>query len=148
MQRLVVIDTCAVISYYPKVFQEESTISKGSLELISAALGHSDVRIIIPTIVFVELFQLYFKREEMSRLIYYEVYLPFRDSPHFELRGFDQDGLNAFITIDDIEPDQKFDNHDKQVLSAAISMNCPLMTSDTKIKRYNDRKSVIPAILD
>jgi hypothetical protein len=51
------------------------------------------------------------------------------------------------IQIVDIQKDKKFDNHDKQVLATAMMYNCPLITSDVRIKIYNDAKGVIPGIL-
>lgn len=148
MNNVIVLDTCAIISFFDKVFEEQSSISSKSLALIKEAFSYSDVRLIIPSIVFLELYQLYFTSEERARKIYYEVYLPLKHAENIHIRSLDQEVLTEFIKISDIEQGYKFDNHDKQILATAMVMNCSLISSDNKLKRYNNRKKFIPSILD
>ena len=63
-----------------------------------------------------------------------------------EIQPLDKEILENFALITDIESNHNFDNHDKQVLAAAMTMQCPLITSDRPLIRYNQRKKVIPAI--
>lgn len=148
MANLFVLDTCAIISYFQNVFNEPPSISSKSLRLIEKAFTYSEIKMIVPSIVFIELYKLYFNSEETAKKISYEVFFPIKEAVNFEIRSFDRDALIKFIAIIDIEQNHKFDNHDKQILAVAMDMNCPLVTSDNRIIRYNGRKGVIPEILN
>jgi PIN domain nuclease of toxin-antitoxin system len=148
MNKIFVVDTCALISFYQEVFGESSSISYKSLKIIERAFLDNDIKLIFPSIVFIELFRLYFKTKEIATQIKYEVLNPISEQENMQIRSFDKESLEKFIQITDIESNYNFDNHDKQILATAMVMNCPLITSDLRIKRYNQRKRVIPLILD
>lgn len=150
MNNLYVVDTCAMISYFKDVLKQGATssISQESLEIIDTAFNSNEVKLIFPAVTFIELFDKWFNTPEDSSRIYSEVYLRIYNRENMEIQPFDLEILENFIQITDIEPNHNFDNHDKQVLASAMTMECSLISSDGPLKRYNSRKKVIPAILD
>lgn len=148
MEDKYVVDTCALISYYPEIFKEKSSISNKSLEIIDYSFYSSEVKLIFPSTVFIEIFLKWCTSEEMKRKIEFEIFRRIKSKANMEIQPFDKEILENFVQIIDIEKDHNFDNHDKQILASAMTMYCPLITSDKRIKRYNNRKNVIPYICD
>lgn len=142
-----VVDTSALISYFAAVFQRPSQLSEKGLRIMELGLEKDKVILIIPSVVFVEIFKKWFVSEETSRKIRYEVYERIKAQPNVEIKPLEQEVLENFLMIIDIEPDYNFDNHDKQVLASAMMLQAPLITSDSKLIRYNKRKRVIPDII-
>jgi hypothetical protein len=71
MRQYYVIDTTSLISYYPEIFKQEVKIKQEYLELIKHAFfPSSPIRIIVPSIVFIEIFEKWSVNEENSRCIY------------------------------------------------------------------------------
>lgn len=146
-RKLYVIDTCALISYFGNIFNEGSSISKESLKIIDNAFKLENNNLIFPSAVFVEIFKKFCNSEENKQRIKYEIYQRIKNQDNMEIQPLDYEVMENFIKIVDIESDFRFDNQDKQVYAAAMTMNCPLITSDTRLKRYNERKGFVPEIL-
>lgn len=147
MSQLYVVDSCAMISYFEDILDGANvSISNQSLELIDRAFYSNDIKLIFPVVTFIELFEKWFKTEESTKKIYSEIYLRIYNQENMEIQPLDKEILENFAMITDIEQNHNFDNHDKQVLASAMSMQCPLITSDGPLIRYNQRKKVIPAI--
>ena len=100
-----------------------------------------------PSIVFIEIISKFFVTEEKACLIRYEIFEKINNQENMSIEPIDIEVLEAFMQIRDIEPDFNFDNHDKQVFATAMKYKCPLITSDTKLIRYNKRKGLIPCII-
>lgn len=148
MSRLYVVDTCALISYFSEHFENaDVSVSNNCLEIIDNAFFSSDIKLIFPSTIFIEIFKKWFKSEEQRERINMEVYYRIKTQENMEIQPLDKEILANFISITDIESNHNFDNHDKQILAAAITMNCPLLSSDKRIIRYNKRKNVIPEII-
>ncbi len=150
MNQLYVVDTCAIISYFKDVLQQGATnsISEESLGIIDNAFVYNENKLIFPVVTFIELYDKWFNTIEDASRIYSEIYLRIYNQENMEIQPLDKEILENFAKITDIEPNHKFDNHDKQVLASAMTMQCTLITSDGPIIRYNEKKSVIPAISD
>ncbi len=147
MSQLFVVDSCALISYFKDILVGANvSISDDSLKLIDEGFYSPDIKLIFPVVTFIELFEKWFKTEEDSKRIYSEIYLKIFNQENMEIQPLDKEILENFALITDIESNHNFDNHDKQVLAAAMTMQCPLITSDRPLIRYNQRKKVIPAI--
>lgn len=147
MKEIYVVDTCALISYFqPYLKGSDVSISEESLSIIDKAFYSNEINLIIPSTVFIEIFKKWFKTEEDAARIRTEIYHRISERENMEIQPFDKEILGNFLRIVDIEPNQNFDNHDKQILAAAMTMECPLITSDTRLIRYNKRKNVVPAI--
>jgi predicted nucleic acid-binding protein len=143
-----VVDTCALISYFSDIFNEPSKISPASLKIIDDAFYVKEIKLIFPATVFIEIFKKWFVTEEAAEKIKTEIYYRIKSQENMEIQPFDKEILENFILITDIEKKYNFDNHDKQILAAAMTMDCPLISSDHRIKRYNKRKNVIPEFFD
>ena len=147
MKELYVVDTCALISYFHQYLDGSTvSISEASLSIIDKAFYSDEINLIFPSTVFIEIFKKWFKTEEDVARIKSEIYLRIRERENMEIQPFDKEVFENFMSIKDIEPNHNFDNHDKQILAAAMTMQCPLITSDHRIIRYNNKKNVIPAI--
>lgn len=142
-----VIDTNVVISLFSEIFGCDKVVSEKGLNIIRQAFNDENVLILIPSIVFLEIFSKWFKDEESTKIIRYQVYERLKNQENFSIELFDREVLENFITITDIEADYNFDNHDKQVFATAMKFNCPLITSDLRLIRYNERKKLIPSVI-
>lgn len=147
MKQKYVIDTTSLISYFSKVFEKKSAISDNALSLIDKAFCDNSILLFFPSIVFLEIFSKHFVTEEKARMIKYEVLEVIKNRHNMSIEPIDIEVLTFLAKIDDIEPDHNFDNHDKQVFATAMKFNCPLITSDENLMRYNKRKKFIPKII-
>jgi predicted nucleic acid-binding protein len=129
------------------VFEKPSQLSPRALKIIDSAFADTAVILIIPSIVFVEIFKKWFVSSERAAKIRYEVFEKIRSQDNIEIKALEREVLENFIQITDIESDHNFDNHDKQILACAMMLNCPLITSDANLIRYNQRRNVVPSII-
>ena len=147
MSKLYIVDTCALISYFADVFIGSNvSISKKALKIIDEGFSSDRIKLIFPTAVFIELFDKWFKNAEDAEKIKSEVYLRIKSKDNMEIQPFDKEILGNFIQIIDIDKKFNFDNRDKQILAAAITMNCTLITSDARIIKYNEKQKRIPIL--
>lgn len=142
-----VVDTTSLISYFSEIFEEPPKISPTALKIIDKAFRESTPLLIFPSIVFIEIYKKFFLNEEKAAQIRIEVFERIRQRENMEIKPLEKEVLENFVKIVDIEPDYNFDNHDKQVLASAMMLQCPLITSDTRLIRYNRRKNVIPKVI-
>ncbi|WP_421824704.1 PIN domain-containing protein [Flagellimonas oceanensis] len=147
MNKNYVVDTNALISYFHNVFNQGSSISKKGLDIIESGFKNYNVNLIFPTAVFIEIVEKWFINAEIAAKIKYEVFLEIKNQENMEIQPLDREVLENFLKIVDIEENFKFDNHDKQIYAGAITMNCPLITSDTRVIRYNERKKLVTEII-
>jgi len=147
MDNRFVVDTTSLISYFSGVFGESSQISQHALNLIDRAFYEDSILLIFPSIVFVEIFKKWFVSEAKAAQIRFEVLERIKNRGNMEIKPLEREVLENFIKIQDIEPKYNFDNHDKQILASAMMLQCPLITSDLRLIRYNKRKKVIPKII-
>lgn len=133
MTRPIALDTNAVISYYSNIFEEEPTISGATLSLIEEGLvsRSTDIVLIVPSTVFVELFERWLDTEEFRSKVYYEVYLPLRQRDNVAILPVSFDCLYRLLEVE--ANLSKHDLHDKLVVAAAIEMSAELVTSDQRI---------------
>ncbi|HEY0764030.1 MAG TPA: hypothetical protein VGD61_16765 [Pyrinomonadaceae bacterium] len=100
------------------------------------------MRLTIPSVVFVEVFEKWLTTEEKLRQFYYEAFVAVEDSPNIEVRAIEQEILEALVGV-------QLDNHeihDKIILASAIVVNGQLITSDSVISSYIAAKGLPPAI--
>lgn len=153
MRKLYVIDTNALISFFDSTFQHADNY-KGSLELskyvktiISEAIFSKStaVRLSIPTVVFIEIYEKWLRSEEFCRMFYYEVFLPLKQSENIEIRPMDREVLDNLLNIG--SPLGDHDLHDRLVLASAMALEASLITIDPKIIEYVRRNRVVKKIL-
>jgi PIN domain nuclease of toxin-antitoxin system len=138
-----VIDTNAIIFYFSDVFNQSNGLSKRARAIISDGFKKdSEINLIIPSIVFVEIYKKWCKSEELSSQIYYEVYSKVIQCDNIEIKPIEKVVLMNLTRIGGI-----LDHHeinDKLILAAAIMLECPIITTDRKIKQFVDQTKIIP----
>lgn len=141
-----VVDTTSLISYFNNIFGGPAKISRDALKIIETAFKRdSDIKLSIPSIVFVEIFDKWFINEEIAAAIRIEIMTLIAERPNIEIKPVEKEVLENFIKIND--DFIKFDNHDKIILASSMMLQWPLITSDSKIIRYNNKYKVIPDII-
>lgn len=143
-----VVDTCALISYFHEVFGGDISVSKESLEIIDMAFTNNSHILIFPAAVFIEIADKWYRNEEKAERIRYEIYERIKSSENMAILPLDKEILENYLLIKDIEHDHNFDSHDKQIYASAMALQCPLISSDLRLIRYNKRKKLIPEILN
>lgn len=147
MNQRYIIDTTALISFFSPIFEVPSKITEDACNIISTAFETNENILMIPSIVFVEIFSKQFKSPEKAAAIRYEVFEKIRNCDNISIEPIDKELLSCFITITDIERNHNFDNHDKIIFATAMKYQAPLITSDQRLIRYNKRKKLIPEII-
>jgi len=153
MRELYVIDTCVLISFFGDVFTHAkgyerspllTTRTKGA---ISEAVysRHTRVRLSIPSVVFVEIYEKWLRSREFCRRFFYEVFAPLRESPNVEIRAIDREVLGNLLKIGGRLA--RHDLHDRLVLACAMSLDAPLFTTDEEVTKYVEESGAIPGVL-
>ena len=142
-----VADTNAVISYFNDVFSVQPSVSVVALAIIEKAVNRPElnIRLIIPSIVFVEIYEKWCRNEEILRRIYYDVYKPLTEKPNVELKPVESEVLENLLGIGGVLSGH--DLHDKIIVASAMMLECPLITSDQKISQYVGYGCKIPAVI-
>lgn len=147
----VVVDTTALISYFPELFKRSPQVSERGLRLIADALNYEDkIILIVPSVVFIEIFDKWFRGtkpldQEFRARFRSEVFQPLYIAPNVEIRELDLEVLEMFLSLHD--PMMSLENHDRIVLASAAVLQCSLITSDADIKSFNSKHRVIPSII-
>lgn len=142
-----VIDTTALISYFSTVFKQQPQISEDAIKLIQHAFrSNSDILLSIPSIVFVEIFDKWVLDDEFRAMFVSEILELISQCPNIEIKSIDEEVLQMFISLSDSIVN--LENHDKIILASAMTLQWPLITSDSKIVKYVKKYKVIPAIIE
>jgi predicted nucleic acid-binding protein len=141
-----VIDSVSFINYYNDLFNEREKISKEARRIITKGFDiNSPIKLIIPSTVLLELHTKFSKDEEAVRKIYYEIFFKIKESPDIEIKPLEKEVLEEFVKIDDNIV--CLEHNDKLILSAAIQLNCSLITIDSKIIYYVKKTKAIPNVI-
>jgi len=147
MNQRYIVDTTTIISYFAKIFDVKCVISKQGIDIIEKAFENNSTILLIPSIVFIEIFSKKFISPEIAAKIRYNVYEKVKACENISIEPIDQEVMEHFIRIVDIEKDYNFDNHDKIIFATAMKYQVPLITSDLRLIRYNNKKKLIPQII-
>lgn len=147
MIQLFVADTNAIISYFYKVFEVKPLLSSKAMRILDCAFNKFDdnIKLSIPSVVFIEIFEKWFISENFVRMFYYEIYYPIIESPNIEIKPLEREVLNNLVLLRG-----DFENHelnDKIILASALMLNCPLITCDQKIIKYVNDNKLIPSTI-
>ena len=131
-----VLDTHAVIWHFPKAFEQESCNSEKVDRIIRETLldDSSPYRLVVPAIVFLEIFDKFSRTRENSSRVYYECFVPLMECDRIELRELDFEILEAVSQVSGV-----LDSHeinDKIIVATARVLNSPILTKDPKIHEY------------
>lgn len=146
MGNIYVTDTNSIISYFHRIFGVRQILSLRARRIIEEALlsSPSEVKLSIPSVVFIEIFDKWFVKEEIARKLQYEFFEVIKKSPNIEVKPIEQEVLENILKIGNELSGH--DMHDKIILASAIMLNCPLITTDGKIIDYIKKSKVIPYI--
>ena len=153
MRELYVIDTCALIAFFDAAFagaegyDGSPVLSPRVVNLISEAIYSSftKIRLSIPTVVFVEIYEKWLRSEEFCRKFFYDVFVPLQKSENIEIRPTDREVLERLLEIrGELE---EHDLHDRLVLASAMALGAPLITTDERVTAYVNEKGVAPGVL-
>lgn len=139
-----VIDTNSLIFYFNKIFGEPDKLSAKTRLLIERALSSSegDIKLSIPAVVLVEIFEKWIRTEEFAAKFHYEVFSLISQSPNIEIKPIEREVLGNLLKIGGEL--RNHDLHDKIILASAMMLECPLITTDNKIIEYVEKYHVIP----
>jgi len=98
-----VLDTSGLIAYFTDIFTQDKRLSKKIASVVSEAIFSrgTPVRLVVPSVVFVEVFEKWLTNEEILRRFYYEAFVPIDESPNIEIRPIEQEVLEALLTVGD-----------------------------------------------
>ena len=147
MIRRYVTDTHCIIWYFCEVFEQTQSLSSRVRSIMSEALSRTprDVRLSIPSIVFVEIFDKWLREEELAAKFHYRVFLPILESPNIEIKPIEREVLETLVTVGGILTNH--DVHDKIIVASAIMLRCPLITIDPKITQFARGHPAIPSVI-
>ena len=154
MRKLYVIDTCALISFYDGIFAHAEgydgspVLSRQTRNVIAEAINseYTEVRLSIPTVVFLEIYEKWLRSEEFCRMFFYEVFTPLKKSENIEIRPIDRDVLENLTHIGG-----SLTNHelpDRLILASAVALCVPLITTDEKIATYVNETGILPCVMN
>lgn len=144
-----IVDTCALISYFPDCFPSAGSnkLSVDVKSILDAAFNKEDILLIFPSIVFVEIFEKWCCEEEDQARIKFNIFKYIQSFENMSIMPIDFEILENILKIKHIEKNHNFDGHDKIVLSTAMVMGNTLISSDQRLQRYNTRNKVIPNVI-
>ena len=148
IKKRLVLDTTALISYYSSIFEQPPQISQRALSLIDNAFKNQyDTILIIPGIVFVEIFDKWFRRHdlEFNAKFLAEVFQPIKAAPNIEIREIDYETLEIFLLLED--PAINLENRDRLVLAAAAILQATLITSDQDMIDFVNKYKTLLSIV-
>lgn len=153
MRELYVIDTCALISFFDEVFRHapryvrSPRLSNRAADIIATAVysGSTQIRLSIPSVVFIEIYEKWLRTEEFCRMFLYEVFAPLKKSANVEIRPTDREVLETLLYIRGTLTDH--DLHDRIILASAMALNAPLITTDGRLNEYVKTNPVVPDVL-
>ena len=144
--KLYVTDTNGVIRFFHQVFDSPDRLSTNTYRIMEQAFKSyvTDVRLSIPSVVLVEIFEKWFESEVFAKKFFYEVYLKIENSPNIEIKPIDREVMEVLLQIrGNLD---SHDLHDKIILASAMMLECPLITTDTKIINYLSQNQLVSTI--
>ncbi|HEY0349721.1 MAG TPA: hypothetical protein VGC60_16355 [Pyrinomonadaceae bacterium] len=137
-----VLDTSGLIAYFDEIFRQSKRLSEHANSIISEALYSrgTPIRLTVPSIAFVEVFEKWLTADEILRRFYYEAFVPIEESPNVEVRGIDEEILRALIGIG--HPLDHHEIHDKLIVACSVVLDSHLITSDEAVANYVEAHSL------
>ena len=92
MEEFYILDTCSFYSYcckYLNIFTDKDiSLDDNSLEILYKAFNSNNIKIIIPSVIIIEIFDHYFNNEEFINKFKYDVYYYLINNFHIQLFPF------------------------------------------------------------
>lgn len=150
-KKRIVVDTTAIISYFSSIFNRKTQLSRRALNIMRDAFEQEDkVIMIIPSVVFIEIFDKWFlgstyADEEFRAKLLAEVIYPIYSVTNIEMREIDDEVVEEFLSLYD--KDMKLEQHDRLILASAIVLDACLITSDGELISFQKKYSQPPSIV-
>lgn len=94
----------------------------------------SPVRLVVPSISLIEIFDKFGTDEQDARRIYYECFCVLNQSSNVDIRELDWETMQHLIQLDSTLENHEI--HDKIMVATAQVLDCCLVTNDSKIWEY------------
>jgi predicted nucleic acid-binding protein len=148
MSSVYVTDTDSIICYFHDIFGVAQKLSNRACRLIESALlaYPSSIKLSIPSIVFMEIYDKWFIDEETAAKLRYEVFETIIRSPNIEVKPIEQEVLENLLKVGGNLASH--DINDKLIVASAMMLECPLITTDPEIIRYVKTSGCIPSIIN
>lgn len=145
MENRFVIDTVGFINYNTEFFKEKDELSKQTRNAIDFCLDKytNTHRLVIPSIVLIEVFRKFLTSTELVNKFYYEVFIDLKENEFVEIKPIENEVLEIFKDLNDF----KLENHDRLIFASAIQLNSVLITKDPMIIDYNKKRKLLPSII-
>lgn len=155
MEKFYILDTCSFYSYccrYLNIFTDkEISMQEDSLKKLNDAFKNKNIKIVIPSVILIEIFDHYFNNDEFINRFKYEVYskiLSEEDNNKIAIIDVDTEVLeNLFNCYTD---DVAVDLHDKLIMATALKYkdkNTTLFTSDRRVRKIISKNNLPLKIL-
>lgn len=141
-----VFDTVGFINFHHDFFNEKLHLSQRLIEDVNKCLSpdYIDYKLIIPSIVFVEIFDKQLRTDEKASQFKYEILSKYLSCDDVEIKGIDKEVLEIYYSINNNVI--QLETHDKIVLSSAIQMQGKLITNDGKITTYVEATQAVEIV--
>lgn len=131
-----VIDTHAVIWYFSKQFDQANCNSNKINCIIDEILNDpfTTKRLVVPSIVFVEIFDKFCLTADDSRRIFFDCFMPLDDCDNVEIREIDKEVVDSVLAIQG-----KLASHeinDKLIVAIGLILDGVLITKDPVIQNF------------
>jgi PIN domain nuclease of toxin-antitoxin system len=139
----IVADTHAVIWYFARFFNQQNLNSDGVNDVFHQVLNKplTNLRLVIPSVVFLEIFDKFCRTENDAARIYYECFVPLETCPNVEIRELDKEVIEMVINL---EGELKgHEVNDKIVVATSAVLNCVLLTKDPVIQKFSSNTNLI-----
>jgi PIN domain nuclease of toxin-antitoxin system len=145
MENRYVIDTVAFINYFNDFFGEIDILLSETRRKINLCLDKNlnSHKLVIPSIVFLEVFRKFLTDEEKVKKFYYEIYIHLKENNNIEIKAIEKEVLEIFQNLNDYE----MEHNDKLIYASAVQLNSSLITNDPVIINYNKKRNLIPSII-
>jgi predicted nucleic acid-binding protein len=131
-----VFDTVGFINYHCDFFNEPSRLSRKVISDVEKCLSSDffEYKLIIPSIVFVEIFEKKLRNDELAAKFKSEILTMYLDADDVEIKGLEKEVIEVYNNIDNNII--KLETHDKIIIASAIQMKGKLISNDGKLTTY------------
>jgi PIN domain nuclease of toxin-antitoxin system len=145
MENRYVIDTVAFINYFNIFFNEVDILTPETRRKINLCFDRNldSHKLVIPSIVFLEIFRKFLINEEKVKMFFYEIYNDLRENSNIEIKAIEKEVLEIFQNLNDFN----MENNDKLIYASAVQLKSALITNDPVIISYNNKRKLIPSII-
>ena len=154
MENFYILDTCSFYSYcskYLNIFTDKDvSIQEDALKKLNDAFNNNNVKIVIPSVILIEIFDHYFNNEEFINKFKYEVYSKLSSEEYNNIAIIDVDYEIIENLFDCYTDEVAVDLHDKLIMATALKYkdkNTTLFTSDRRVKKIISKNNLPLQIL-